>query len=137
MKKRNKNLLELRGMLCSIMAEYSSEITAAARKLPLKKDVKTASEYRSYSDEIINRKISQYRDKIYDALVAEDFRKMYPKMNKVAALPHSSMDKCIIFMIGMGLEPNEMARMLISDKRTIMTIRSKRKEDIQSIFSGY
>ena len=37
-------------------------------------------------------------------------------------------------MIGIGLEPNETARMLLSDKRTVMTIRSKRKKDILKIF---
>ena len=30
------------------------------------------------------------------------------------------MEKCIIFMIGIGLEPNEIARMLLSDKRTMV-----------------
>ena len=44
------------------------------------------------------------------------------------------MEKCIIFMIGIGLEPNEAARMLLSDKRTVMTIKSKRKKDILKIF---
>ena len=37
-------------------------------------------------------------------------------------------------MIGIGLEPNEVARMLLSDKRTIMIIRSKRKKDNLQIF---
>jgi hypothetical protein len=37
-------------------------------------------------------------------------------------------------MIGIGLEPNETAKMLLTDKRTIMTLRSKRKKAIQQIF---
>ena len=37
-------------------------------------------------------------------------------------------------MIGIGLEPNETAKMLLTDKRTIMTLRSKRKKDILKIF---
>ena len=55
-------------------------------------------------------------------------------MGKVDDLPYTALEKCIIFMIGIGLEPNETARMLLSDKRTVMTIKSKRKKDILKIF---
>lgn len=62
------------------------------------------------------------------------FIRHYPKMRKVAELPYTPFDKCIIFMIGIGLEPNETAKMLLTDKRTVMTIKSKRKKAIQQIF---
>ena len=62
------------------------------------------------------------------------FIRHYPKMRKVADLPYPPFDKCIIFMIGIGLEPNETAKMLLTDKRTVMTIKSKRKKAIKQIF---
>ena len=55
-------------------------------------------------------------------------------MKEVMELPHSEMEKTVIFMIGIGLNPYDVSKMLITDKRTIITIKSRRKEDIQKIF---
>ena len=133
-KSRNRHLLEFRAILCSVMAEYSSDITDTARKLPRERNTKDTTAYQSYSDEVIDDKIGLYREKIYSVLTSEEFIRSYPKMGKVDDLPYTALEKCIIFMIGIGLEPNETARMLLSDKRTVMTIKSKRKKDILKIF---
>ena len=134
MKSRNRHLLEFRATLCSVMTEYSSDITDTARKLPRERNTKDTTAYQSYSDEVIDDKIGRYRKKIYSVLTSDEFIRQYPKMRRVADLPYTSLEKCIIFMIGIGLEPNEVARMLLSDKRSILTIRSKRKKDILKIF---
>lgn len=118
------------------MAEYSSDITDTARKLPRERNTKDTTAYQSYSDEVIDDKIGLYREKIYSVLTSEEFIRSYPKMGRVDDLPCTALEKCIIFMIGIGLEPNETARMLLSDKRTVMTIKSKRKKDILKIFPG-
>ena len=133
-KSRNRHLLEFRATLCSVMTEYFSDITETARRLPRERNTKETTAYQSYSDEVFDDKIGRYREKIYRALTSDEFVRQYPKMERLADLPYTSLEKCIIFMIGIGLEPNEVAKMLLSDKRTIMTIRSKRKKDILKIF---
>ena len=134
MKSRNKKLLEFRATLCSVMTDYFSDIMETARNLPRERNTQDTVAYQSYSDGVFDDKTGLYRDSIYVALTSDEFIRHYPKMRKVAELPYPPFDKCIIFMIGIGLEPNETAKMLLTDKRTIMTLRSKRKKDIQKIF---
>ena len=134
MKSRNKKLLEFRATLCSVMTDYFSDIMETARNLPRERNTQDTVAYQSYSDGVFDDKTGLYRDSIYVALTSDEFIRHYPKMRKVADLPYPPFDKCIIFMIGIGLEPNETAKMLLTDKRTIMTLRSKRKKDIQKIF---
>ena len=134
MKSRNKKLLEFRATLCSVMTDYFSDIMETARNLPRERNTQDTVAYQSYSDGVFDDKTGLYRDSIYVALTSDEFIRHYPKMRKVADLPYPPFDTCIIFMIGIGLEPNETAKMLLTDKRTIMTLRSKRKKDIQKIF---
>ena len=137
MKQKSKYLLEFWARLCSVMAEYSSEITDAARKLPRKKDTKDPVRYITQSDKVINEKVDKHRGAIYNALTSDPMVHQYPIIKKIIDLPYSDMDKTVIFMIGIGLNPYDVAKMLISDKRTIMTIRSRRKKDINAIFSNF
>lgn len=134
MKRKSKYLQGFWAMLCSVMAEYSSDITDAARDLPRKKNTKDSIGYISQSDKVINEKVGKHRCAIFAALTSETFVHQFPQMKEVMELPHSEMEKTVIFMIGIGLNPYDVSKMLITDKRTIITIKSRRKEDIQKIF---
>lgn len=134
MKSRNKGLREFWATLCIVMTEYSSDITDAARKMPRTKDTKDSVAYQSYSDELINDKIKEHRHSIYMALTSETLMKMFPQMKKIKDLPYSELEKCIILMTGIGINPYNISKILISGKKTVINTKSKRKKDILMLF---
>lgn len=68
------------------------------------------------------------------ALTSETLMKMFPQMKKIKDLPYSELEKCIILMTGIGINPYNISKILISGKKTVINTKSKRKKDILMLF---
>lgn len=121
-------------LLCPVMTAYSTDITESARCLPRTRDVKDVVAYQSYSDDLIKKKIKELRHKVYLIVISDQIAKKIPQVKRIKTLTCSEMDKCVVFISGIGMSSEWIADFLQSDPRSIMTIRSRRKAEILNIF---
>lgn len=136
-KSKEKYLLYFWATLFPVMAEYSSDITDTARKLPRKEDTTDSAGYISKSDENINGRVRKLRNKIYATISTKEFCCIYPEMRKIIKLPHTDFKKIIIFMAGMEIGQDAIRHTLISSDDSIRNLLIQLDKDIKSVFPDY
>lgn len=130
MKGGSKYLPEILAMLSTVIADYAKAITDTAYYLPRKRNTSDGVAYVSYSDKTIKNLKSKLREDIFTILSSSKSIRKFPKMKQVIKLEGSNFEKEVIFLISLGIDPDDVASILQTNRSSITSIRSKRKEDI-------
>lgn len=134
MKGGNKYLPEILAMLSTVIADYAKAITDTAYYLPRKRNTSDEAGYLSYSDKAIRQLKTRLREDIFTILSSAKFVRRFPKMKQIIKIEGSAFEKEVILLTGLGIDPDDVASLLQTNRSSITSIRSKRKEDIDMIF---
>lgn len=130
-----KYLLEFRALLCPVVSESLSDITRISRSLPRKNRTGNETAYLSRSDETHHFLKENHRHRIYLTLISYKFVEKIPLIKDVDVLDRTEYEKMVILMVVVGMGAKEIADILLTDIRTVNTLKSRRKADISDIIS--
>ena len=128
-----KYMLEFKAMLCPVVSRSLSDIARITRKLPRVHNTKDNKAYLSRSDETHRFLIENHRNKVYLAATSYRVVAHIPFIEEVDSLDRTEYDKLVIIMVVLGISVSEIADMLITDGRTILTIKSRVRDDIETM----
>lgn len=126
------HIREFKAMLCPVVAESMSDIARISRNFPKKNFVNDDAAYKSRSDETHRYLKNNHRHLLYLTLISYGFIEKFPFIRQVDVMDASEYDKLIIIMAAVGLPSKEISDMLLSDIRSVNTIRCRRKGIISS-----
>lgn len=121
---------EFKAMLCPVVTESMSDIARIFRNFPKKNFVNDDAAYNSRSDETHRYLKNNHRHILYLTLISYGFIEKFPFIRQVDELDVSEYDKLVIIMAVIGLPSKEISNMLLSDIRSVNTIRCRRKDII-------
>ena len=120
-------------MLFPVMADYASKITALTYSLPQSNKV-TEKSYKSISDKAVRSHKNHLREGVYEIFKSKRFIRKFPQMKEVEELDYPPYQKCIIMLAGLDIEPVGIGDILQTSIDSILSLRSKRSEEIERIF---
>ncbi|MBR5013303.1 MAG: hypothetical protein IKY16_07770 [Bacteroidales bacterium] len=122
----------LQVLLFPVSIDYMSKVTQEVSDVTSGPSVKNV--YKAEVAKMIRNAKKKLRENIYDVFMSKKVIRKYPLMKKVAPLDGSEFQKCIIIMAGIDIEVEEISNILQAGEDSILTQRSKRREDIERIF---
>lgn len=129
----SKYLLVFKAMLCIAVSHAHADIVRTAYNLPRIKDSSDSKAYLVYSDETVRQHTFRYRHQLYLQITSYDFVNAVPLVRHVDRLSCSEYDKMVILMTVVGLDIKEIADVLLSQSRSISTIRNRHKSKINTL----
>ena len=127
------HIAEFKAMLCPVVTESMSDIARISRNFPKKNFVSDDAAYNSRSDETHRYLKNNHRHLLYLTLISYSFIEKFPFIRHVDVMNVSEYDKLIIIMAAVGLPNKEVSNILLSDIRSVNTIRCRRKEIINRV----
>ena len=127
------HIREFEAMLCPVVSESMSDIARISRNFPKKNFVNDDAAYNSRSDETHKYLRNNHRQLLYLTLISYCFIEKFPFIRQIDGLNISEYDKLVIIMAIVGLPSKEISNMLLSDIRSVNTIRYRRKEIIETM----
>lgn len=120
--------------LSSIVSKTLSEIKGLSISVLSPSHYQDYPAYKSAMEERIRLVTDSHRKKVFETICSDNLCRKYPVMKKIIKLPCSDMTKCIIFLAGIGCTTTEISNILMSEKHSISTMRSKCRNYIADIF---
>ena len=131
----SRHMLKFKALLCPVVTESMSDIARITCNFPKKNYTKDKVAYQSRSDETHLYLKRHHRHIIYLTIVSYRFVEILPFIREADALPFTEYDKTIIIMAVIGMTNKEIADMLMTDVRSIKTIRNRRQDTIEKMSS--
>lgn len=126
------HMLEFKAMLCPVVTESISDIARVTSIFSQKHYSKDEAAYISRSKETNKYLKQQHRNITYLTVISYRFVEKFPFIKEVDVLEMSSFDKLIVIMTVFGLSAKEISGFLMTDIRSVNSIRYRRKDVIEA-----